>query len=81
MKTELLFYEKDEFYDYKALKFSEGYTIESISKYIKNPSLIESFDYNSEIIDISGLVEYDSKQVLGENTIFEFDEETIFIAD
>ena len=53
MKTELLFYEKDEFYDYKALKFSEGYTIESISKYIKNPSLIESFDYNSEIIDIA----------------------------
>lgn len=81
MKTELLFYEKDEFYDYKALKFSEGYTIESISKYIKNPSLIESFDYNCEIIDISGLVEYDSKQVLGENTIFEFDEGTIFIAD
>lgn len=81
MKTELLFYDKDEFYDYKALKFSEGYSIESISKYIKNPSLIESFDYSSEIVDISGLVEYDSKQVVGENAIFEFEEEAIFIAD
>ena len=81
MKTELLFYDKDEFYDYKALKFSEGYSIESISKYIKNPSLIENFDYNSEIVDISGLVEYDSKQVVGENAIFEFEEEAIFIAD
>lgn len=81
MKTELLFYDKDEFYDYKALKFSEGYSIESISKYIKNPTLIESFDYSSEIVDISGLVEYDSKQVVGENAIFEFEEEAIFIAD
>ncbi len=81
MKKELLFYERDEFYDYKELKYSEGYSIESISKFIKDNDLIQEFDTSSEIIDISVLPEYASIQLLPEQIFPLFDEETIFIAD
>lgn len=81
MKTELLFYEKDEFYDYKELKDSEGFSISSISKFIKNTDLIQELDATSEIVDLSALSEYNSIQLLGEQTIPFFDEETIFISD
>lgn len=81
MKTELLFYEKDEFYDYKELKDSEGVSILSISKFTRNTDLIQELDTSSEIVDISALSEYTNIQFVGEQTIPFFDEDTIFIAD
>ena len=77
----LYLYDKDNFFDYKAMKFSEGYSIVSISKFIKNNDLIEDFDVNSEIVDLSILPEYASLQLLPEQILPLFDEETIFIAD
>ncbi|MGV9003243.1 AAA family ATPase [Flavobacterium sp.] len=81
MKKELLFYEKDEFYDYKELKDSEGFSISSISKFIKNTDLIQELVTSLEIVDLSALSEYTSIQLLGEQTVPFFDDETIFIAD
>lgn len=77
----LLFYDRDEFFDYKELKFSEGYTIESVSKYIKDNELIQELDILSVIIDVTVLSEYASLQLLPEQIFTLFDEETIFIAD
>lgn len=81
MKSELLFYEKDDFYDYKELKYSEGFSIISISKYVKDNDLISALDPYTEIVDISALSEFTSIQLLGEQILSLFDEETIFIAD
>lgn len=38
MKRELLFFERDIFYDYKEQKTNEGYTIISISDFLKDLS-------------------------------------------
>lgn len=81
MTRELLFYEKDEFFDYKELKFTEGYSIESISKFIKDTELINKLEINSVITDISALSEFISIQTVGEQTISLFDGEMIFICD
>lgn len=77
----LYLYDKDDFFDYKAMKFSEGYSIVSISKFIKDNELIQDLDVNSEIVDLSVLTEYQLLQLLPEQIIPLFDEETIFIAD
>lgn len=58
MKRELLFFERDSFYTYKELKYNEGYTITSISDFIRditNDELFANFDHNSQIIDITSL--------------------------
>lgn len=77
----LLFYDRDEFFDYKELKFSEGFTIESVSKYIKDNELIQDLNISSVIVDITVLSEYASLQLLPEQIFTLFDKETIFIAD
>jgi DNA replication protein DnaC len=77
----LLFYDRDEFFDYKELKFSEGFTIESVSKYIKDNELIQDLNISSVIVDVTVLSEYASLQLLPEQIFTLFDEETIFIAD
>lgn len=81
MDNVLFFYDRDEFFDYKELKFSEGYTIESISKYIKDNDLIQDLDVLSVIVDVTVLSEYTSLQLLPEQIFTLFDEKTIFIAD
>lgn len=81
MKSELLFYEQDEFFDYKELKYSEGYSITSISKFIKDNDLIPELDSEAEIVDLTALSEYASLQLLPEQVLPLFDDETIFIAD
>lgn len=81
MSRTLHLYERDDFFDFKAMKYIEGYSIVSISKFIKNNDLITDFDFNSEIVDLSAFPEYQSLQLLPEQIIPLFDEETIFIAD
>jgi ATP-dependent Clp protease ATP-binding subunit ClpA len=86
MKRELLFFERDIFYDYKEQKTNEGYTIISISDFLKdlsNNMLYEEFDYNTHIVDISAFASgYIDVQPLGEQIIDKFPNfETIFIAD
>lgn len=86
MKRELLFFERDSFYIYKELKFNEGYTITSISDFIRdvtNDELFANFDYNSQIIDITSLaLGYKELQWVGEQILDRFiHDNTIFIAD
>ena len=86
MKKELLFFEKDDFYDYKELKQSEGYAIVSISDYLKdigNSELFDNFDFTTTIIDISALASgYKEIQYLAEQLLDKFHQfEAIFIAD
>ncbi|RED26151.1 ATP-dependent Clp protease ATP-binding subunit ClpC [Flavobacterium cutihirudinis] len=81
MRLELLFYEKDDFFDYRELKYSEGYSIISVSKFIKDNELIYEVDPETEIIDLSVLSEYVSLQLLPEQILPLFDDEIIFIAD
>ncbi len=84
MKRELLFFERDVFYDYKEQKIQEGYNIISISDFIRNKILIDDFDYLNQIIDISALANgyKDLVQSLGEELIDKFPAfDTVFIAD
>lgn len=86
MKRELLFFERDSFYTYKELKYNEGYTITSISDFIRditNDELFANFDYNSQIIDITSLaLGYKELQWVGEQILDRFiHDDTIFIAD
>jgi ATP-dependent Clp protease ATP-binding subunit ClpA len=81
MDKVLLFYEKDDYYDFKDSKTLEGYTIISISKLVHNLSLIKELDTNSEIIDLSVLTEYNGIQSIFEQIIYQFQETPIFICD
>lgn len=87
MKNELLFFERDVFYEYKEQKKNEGYTIISINDFLKditNNNCFEQFDYTSQILDISafGSGYYKDAQSLGEQILDKFiNLETIFIAD
>lgn len=86
MKNELLFFERDVFYEYKEHKQSEGYEIVSISKYlldVNNTDLFTGFDHASQIIDLSALaVGYNEMQMIGEQIIQKFpNDDIIFIAD
>ncbi|MDR1183004.1 MAG: AAA family ATPase [Bacteroidales bacterium] len=85
-KRELIFIERDAFYEYKRLKKNEGYTIESVGYYLFNISddtIFKEFDYTTQIVDISGLASgYKEVQLIDEQVIGKFhDYETIFIAD
>lgn len=81
MNTILLFYEKDDYYDFRDSKSLEGYSIISITKYILNTALIKDIDIDSEIIDISSLSEYNNIQSIMEQIFYQFEDETIFISD
>jgi len=70
MKQELLFFERDTFYEYKEQKKNEGYTIVSINDFLKNITnnySFDEFDYTSQIVDISvfGSGYYKDAQSLG----------------
>ncbi len=86
-KRELLFFERDVFYEYREQKENEGYTIISINDFLKdvnNNTCFTEFDSASQIVDISafGNGYYRDAQSLGEQIIDKFiDAETIFIAD
>lgn len=81
MSSTLLFYEKDDYYDYRDSKSLEGFSIISITKFIQNIALIKDFDVDYEIIDISSLSEYNNIQSLVEQMFYKFEDETIFICD
>lgn len=77
----LLFYEKDDYYDFKESKEVEGFTIISITKLLHNFSLIDEIDTQTEIIDISAMTEYSKTQSIFEEVIGRFNEMPIFICD
>lgn len=81
MKKTLLFYEKDDYYDFKDSKAFEGYSIISITKLLRDVSLITDFDADHEIVDISALSEYSKIQTIIEEVIFHFTDTPIFICD
>lgn len=80
MKT-LLFYDKEDFYDYKEFKTKEGYEIHSFSKYTRNPDLIANINSYIEIIDLSVLSEYNTIQFVVEQILIQFPDDVIFICD
>jgi ATP-dependent Clp protease ATP-binding subunit ClpC len=77
----LLFYDKEDFYDFKEAKILEGFSILSVTKLIHNLSLVKEVDINSEIIDLSALTEYNNIQSILEQVIYQFEETPIFICD
>lgn len=81
MQNTLLFYEKDDYYDFAETKKQEGFSIVSITRFIHNTSLINEFDFSTEIIDISALSEYTSIQSIFEQVYYQFTEKPIFICD
>lgn len=81
MDKTLLFYEKDDYYDFKDSKNLEGYSFESITKFIHNTSLIQEFDSEYTIIDLSALTEYVNIQSVGEQIIHQFNEKVTYICD
>ena len=85
-KRELLFFEKEFFCEYKEQKQNEGYSIISITDYLRdlvgtNP--FADFDSANQIIDISAIaIAYKEMQFIGEQVISRFPSpQTIFIAD
>lgn len=80
MKT-LLFYDKEDFYDYKESKTEEGYDISTVSKYTRNPDLIADINSYTEIIDLSVLSEYNTIQFVVEQFLVQFPDDVIFICD
>lgn len=81
MKNELLFFEREDFYEFKEQKKVEGFEIISLIDFLKDNELIKSFDCSSNIIDLSILYTYNHVQVLAEEILRLFDDSTIFIAD
>lgn len=77
----LLFYEKDDYYDFKESREKGGYVIVSITKFLHNFSLINDLDIDKEIIDISAMTEYVKVQSIFEEVIGRFNEMPIFICD
>lgn len=81
MNSTLHFYEKDDYFDFKETKISEGYFFESISKFIHNSIDISDIDVEYLIIDISAITEYNSIQSLTEQVVDKFETSPFFICD
>lgn len=81
MEKTLLFYEKDDYYDFKDSKNLEGYSIVTIARLFNNLSSIPEVDVDNEIIDLSALTEYNSIQSIMEQVISQFNGTPIFICD
>jgi ATP-dependent Clp protease ATP-binding subunit ClpC len=84
MKNELLFYNRSEFAILREIKKIEGYSISSITEYIKDNSLISICDHNTQIVDLSSLGTLyllNDIQYLGEEVLRLFGDDIIFIAD
>jgi len=84
MKIELLFYNRSEFSILSEIKTIEGYTISSITDFIKDNSKITDCNFQSQIVDLSALGSLHllkEIQYIGEEILSLFDNNIIFIAD
>jgi len=84
MKEELLFFERGDFEEYQEQKKSEGYVIESVTKYTNDNSLIQNLDIFERIIDITAFSAYifnNTVQYFAEGILNQFNDSVIFIAD
>lgn len=81
MDSTLHFYEKDDYFDFKETKISEGYFFESITKFIHNTIDISDIEVENLIIDISAITEYNSIQSLTEQVVNKFEIAPLFICD
>ncbi|MBS9525936.1 ATP-dependent Clp protease ATP-binding subunit [Litoribacter alkaliphilus] len=81
MSKSLLFYEKEDYYDYKLSKNLDGFSIISISKLINNIDSININDYENEIIDISVITEYKNIQSITEQLLDQIPDTQLFICD
>ena len=78
---ELLFYDSATYSQLEAHFLERGYVVNSISKFIPQSSLVDSFSNESTIIDISCLTDYTTFQSLAEGVIYKFQRNTIYICD
>jgi AAA+ superfamily predicted ATPase len=84
MKEELLFFERVDFSEYLEQKKTEGFIIESITKYLNDNSLIRDIDIFEKIIDVTALSAYmfnNNVQYIAEGILNQFNDSVIFIAD
>lgn len=85
LKKNLLFFEWDSFGIYKEQMLLQGYSIVSISNFLKDisNSLFTDFDSSKTIVDLSALASgYNEFQALGEQLLDKFiEDDVIFIAD
>lgn len=81
MERTLLFYDKEDYFDYKESKIKEGYIISSLSKYTQNTELIGEINIELDIVDISVLSEYNTIQFVVEQIIVQFPQDVLFICD
>lgn len=78
----LLFFDRFHFSELKIQKEKEGYTFYSIIQFIRDVTLIDTFNQDDSIIDITGLIGYGQNlQTIAEEIILKFDNELTFIAD
>ncbi|MHC0447101.1 AAA family ATPase [Flavobacterium sp. 3-218] len=81
MDLTLHFYEKDDYYDFKETKISEGYFFESITKFIHNTIDISDLEVEKLIIDISAITEYINIQSVTEQVVDRFEISPFYICD
>jgi ATP-dependent Clp protease ATP-binding subunit ClpA len=81
MDLTLHFYEKDDYYDFKETKISEGYFFESITKFIHNTIDISDIDVEKLIVDISAITEYINIQSVTEQVVGRFEISPFYICD
>lgn len=82
MEKTLLFFERSDFFNFKEVKDTDGFTIDSIMDFIKGKSVIEEIDSIDTIIDITSLSGYTtSMQAFSEELLIQFSDDIIFIAD
>jgi len=81
MKNELLFFEREDFSEFKEIKKNDGYEILSIIDFLKDNELINGFDHTSEIVDLTVLSSYNQIQYIAEEILRFFDDSTVFILD
>ncbi|UWX61766.1 AAA family ATPase [Chryseobacterium oranimense] len=81
MKKEVLFFDKNQFAQYKKAKTNEGYEIISITKYLQNFDDISEINEYLTIVDITSLGSINEVQYHAERLFILFPYLTIFIAD
>lgn len=77
----LYFYEQKYFFSFEHQQQLKGFIIQSVSKFISQPSLIEAIDPSKVIIDLSCLGEYVGPQSVAEGVVYNLSDDTIYICE
>lgn len=81
MKEKLFFYSRTAFPLIKSMREAEGIEIVSATKFIKDRDLIESYDFENKIIDISVFSAMTNIEFHAEELLDLFDDDVVFYSD